>query len=333
MHRFPDEATARDRFILERREPRATADPWATPSFVLEHERDRSGRVSPVITIFLVGKECAWRCTMCDLWRQTSAADTPVGAIPRQVESAWSHRAAECGTVKLYNAGSFFDPRAVPDADYVPIVKALACVRHVVVESHPSLVGLRTTRLRDLLRTRDADDHDPATLEVAMGLETCHPEALGQLNKRMTLSDFERAAERLHEGAIALRTFLLISPPFVPREVQDEWLCRSIDAAVSCRSAVISLIPTRSGNGAIDALAHGGDFVAPRLIDIERSLTLALNRVQGSGTRVFADVWDVARFAECGACLQARKARLELMNHTQSVAVPVRCAECASGSA
>ena len=30
-------------------------------------------------------------------------------------------------------------------------------------------------------------------LEIAMGLETVHPEVLRRLNKRMTLDDFERA--------------------------------------------------------------------------------------------------------------------------------------------
>ena len=45
--------------------------------------------------------------------------------------------------IKLYNAGSFFDPRAVPESDYDDVAVALAGCREVIVESHPALVGPR----------------------------------------------------------------------------------------------------------------------------------------------------------------------------------------------
>ena len=57
-----------------------------------------------------------------------------------------------------------------------------------------------------------------------------------------------------------MRAFLLISPPFVPAGQQDDWLLRSIDVAFSCGASVVSLIPTRSGNGALEALGCGGEF-------------------------------------------------------------------------
>ena len=53
--------------------------------------------------------------------------------------------------MKLYNAGSFFDPRAVPDADYDGVAAALAGLSRVIVESHPALVGPRVDRLLDAL--------------------------------------------------------------------------------------------------------------------------------------------------------------------------------------
>ena len=57
---------------------------------------------------------------MCDLWRDTLETDTPPGAIPHQIELALARRARTCAgdrdDLKLYNAGSFFDDRAVPPA-------------------------------------------------------------------------------------------------------------------------------------------------------------------------------------------------------------------------
>jgi len=62
--------------------------------------------------------------------------------------------------VKLYNSGSFFDPAAIPPADYAPVARQIAFARQVLVESHPLLVGERARVLRDLLS---------GSLEVALG--------------------------------------------------------------------------------------------------------------------------------------------------------------------
>ena len=116
--------------------------------------------------------------------------------------------------IKLYNAGSFFDARAVPPQDDDAIADALRPFTRVVVESHPSLVGDRTWRLRDRL-TRDGRT---TRLEVAMGLETAHPIALERLNKGITVESFAAAAHALADHDVDLRVFLLIHPPFVPPE-------------------------------------------------------------------------------------------------------------------
>ncbi|MGC4080680.1 MAG: FAD-dependent oxidoreductase [Vicinamibacterales bacterium] len=188
--------------------------------------------------------------------------------------------------MKLYNAGSFFDPRAVPESDYDAVATALSGLSHVIVESHPALVGARVDRLLAALDHHTSDGCATA-LEVAIGLETVHPEALDRLNKRFTFAGFADAAHALADRGVALRVFLSIPPPFVETRDQDAWLLRSIDAAFSCGAAVVSLVPTRPGNGAVDALGPLGLFQQPTLDDIERSAALALARANGRG-RVFA---------------------------------------------
>ena len=127
MSSYPAGATARDRFVLDRRPPRARHDPWRAQGWLVEDERAADGTVARVATVFLTGRECPWRCVMCDLWQYTTESDTPRGAIPAQIAAA--RRALESSSqpvtgMKLYNAGSFFDPRAVPDADYDEIAAA-----------------------------------------------------------------------------------------------------------------------------------------------------------------------------------------------------------------
>jgi radical SAM enzyme (TIGR01210 family) len=272
---------------------------------------------------------------MCDLWQQTILDDTPAGAIPRQIAVARRTLAARqpvVTAIKLYNAGSFFDPRAVPDTDYDAIAAGLTGLTRVVVESHPALVGARTVRLQDALARHGGAGAIPPRLEVAMGLETVHPGALERLNKRMTVDDFARAAERLRTLDVAIRVFLLVAPPFIGPVEQDAWLVQSVDTAFAHGASAVSLIPVRPGNGAIEALAQGGEFHAPTLADIERSLQLARANARVTG-RLFVDLWDLGRFATCSSCLEARHSRLLRMNLEQRDLPPVPCALCGGSAA
>jgi radical SAM enzyme (TIGR01210 family) len=328
MHTYPDSHGDRDRFVHDRRGPRPLHNPWAYQNLIVEDERTGDGRIARVATVFLTGRECPWRCVMCDLWQFTTPEDTPKGAIAAQVAAARRALAAQpqVATMKLYNAGSFFDPRAVPESDYGEIASRLAGFERVIVESHPSLIGPRADRFLEALASTPAAPQ----LEVAIGLETAHPQALERLNKRMTVADFSRAAAALAHRGVALRVFLLIAPPFVPPDEHDVWLRRSLDVALSCGATVTSLVPTRPGNGAVEALTAQGCFRAPTLEDIERSFESALDEAAGRG-RVFVDLWDLERFVECRWCEAARRARLEAMNLGQRRLPRVRCDRCGSG--
>ncbi len=317
---YPVEAAARDRFVVERRGDRPPHDPWRHQGVLIEDEAAPGGGRDRVATVFLTGRECPWRCAMCDLWRYTTVTDTPRGAIAAQVAAARSDLAGTSPAItaiKLYNAGSFFDPRAVPDADYDDIAAALAGLSRVVVESHPSLIGGRVDRLLDSLGR--GSSATPATLEVAMGLETVHPESLDRLNKHFTLDDFRRAAADLAARGVALRVFLLISPPFVPRPQQDTWLLHSIETALACGAAIVSLVPTRGGNGMMELLADAGLFQPPGLEDIERAFGLAVEHARGRAV-ILVDLWDLQRFASPHADVIAIRERLHSMNLAQAVA-------------
>ena len=87
----------------------------------------------------------------------------------------------------------------------------------------------------------------------------------------------------------------------------------------------MSLIPTRSGNGALDALAERQEFSEPSLAMLEEAAEFGVRLNQG---RVFADLWDLERFGHCPACLPARRQRLERMNLEQIVPPTVVCGSC-----
>jgi hypothetical protein len=316
---YPESSSQRSAWVVERRADRNEPTPDKPWAYLLEEERSASGEVVPVATIFLTNRECPWRCVMCDLWRNTLTDDTPAGAIPEQIAYALA-RLPAAREVKLYNSGSFFDRRAVPPEDHQAIAAAVTGFERVIVECHPSLVTDDCLRFRDRLRGR---------LEVAMGLETAHPTILDKLNKRMTLDQFAAAADRLRANDMDLRVFLLLHPPFMPESEAFTWAARSLEFAFDCGATAATLIPTRAGNGAMEALAAKGLFSPPSFAMLEEAAAYGISLGRG---RVFADLWDAERFATCGVCREDRIARLRRMNLEQCILPAIRCDACGGGS-
>jgi len=312
---YPAEAPERDRWILDRRPERNQLDPDKPFAFLVEDECSHTGEVVSTATVFLTNRECPWRCVMCDLWKNTLTGPVPAGAIQRQIAYALS-RLPAARQIKLYNSGSFFDSGAIPPDEYPEIAAAVQSFERVIVESHPSLVGDRCLRFRGLVAGQ---------LEVAMGLETAHPEILSKLNKRLTLEQFANAAQRLQREEIDLRVFVLIQPPFLQSEEALYWAERSLDFAFACHAAAVTLIPTRAGNGAVDTLAALDLFRPPKLSIVEAALAYGLSLAKG---RVFVDLWDIASALCCLECRSSRVERLHRMNLLQRLLAPISCALC-----
>lgn len=303
--------------FISHRGPKAVLDPARAYAAVHEEELDASGALAATSVVFLTNKECPFRCVMCDLWVNTLDTRIEPGLIPAQIEAALASL-PPAQQIKLYNAGSFFDPEAIPPEDDAAVARLVSGFEHVIVESHPAFLagahGERALRFRDRLT---------GTLEVAIGLETANPDVLARLNKGMTVDSFRRAADFLARNAIALRAFILLKPPFMNEQEGVEWASRSIDVAIDCGATACSVIPTRGGE-------------QPRVSSLERVIEYGLTAhrkaapCDGRGAalygppRVFSDLWDIERFFDCD-CSPQRAARLGEMNRTQRVPPRITC--------
>ena len=312
---YPATNLERDKWVLERRPVRETLDPRKPYRFFVEQELSASGEILPVATIFLTNRECPWRCVMCDLWRNTLTTSLAPGAIPAQIDYALSQLPA-ARVLKLYNGGSFFDSRAIPVEDHAAIGERANNFERLIVENHPALVDDHCLRFRHRLKCR---------LEIAMGLETVHPDVLPKLNKRMTLEQFSSAATFLRAHDIDLRVFVLVQPPFMQPHEAVLWAQRSVDFAFDCGASAVTLIPTRGGNGAMEVLAANQQFSPPRLENLEASFGYGLDLKRG---RVFADLWDADKIPSCPVCQIPRISRLRHMNLSQINLAPVHCQSC-----
>ena len=312
---YPESTRERNAWVSGLRGAREPVMVERPVAFFHEEEPDEEGRVRPVATILIANRECPWKCVMCDLWRNTTRERVAPGRIPEQIEYALE-RLPRAEVIKLYNSGSFFDSGAIPREDWEEIAAICRGFERVVVECHPMLINEQVGRFRDLLGEK---------LEVAMGLETVHEGVLEKLNKGITLRDFERAAKFLGKEGIDVRAFLLVGLPWIEAEEQGRWLERSIRGAFEFGSAVVSLIPTRSGNGSMDELGRAGVFVEPKLRVLEAGLEYGLGLRRG---RVFADLWDLGRFSQCADCFERRRERLGRMNLSQQVEPRITCEAC-----
>jgi radical SAM enzyme (TIGR01210 family) len=305
------ERAARDAFVLGLRPARAAVDPSRPYGFFVEEEPRGDGGTLRAATILLTNRECPWRCLMCDLWKNTLEAPTPKGAIPAQMRFALE-RLPSADVLKLYNAGSFFDRAAIPKEDHIEIAFLARDFERVVVESHPALVGEAALRFRDLLA-------GPA-LEIAMGLETAHEETLKKLNKGMTVGDFENAARFLRARDVSVRSFILLGIPFLRNEEWPAVTHASIALSFRAGAQIVSLIPTRLGNGAMEELQRQGQFVSPTLRDLETALEDFLEGEEGSARSqglLLADLWSADALTASPCCGAARIDRLRSMNLLQ----------------
>ena len=301
-----------DLWIISNRGKKNSVDPRKPYAWLVEKERTASGKIEDTAIIFLTNRECSFHCLMCDLWKNTTDESVPVGAIPDQIEWALD-RLPVVKHLKLYNSGSFFDGRAIPEDDYEKIASLVSNFETVIVESHPRLINEKCLLFRDMLKPE---------LQVALGLETVNPEILRKLNKQMTLKDFENSVSFLIQHGILSRAFVLLRPPFLPESEGIYWAERSLDFAFSIGVECCTVISVRSGNGAMDLLLERGDFTPPDIHSLEAVLEYGIGLNAG---RVFADVWDLGLFSSCKKCIDQRTRRLIGMNLNQKIIAPVKC--------
>jgi len=301
-----------NKWILSYRGHKNTVDLTKPYAFLVEKERLANGIVEDIATVFLTNRECPFRCLMCDLWKNTTDETVPIGTIPKQIEYALENL-PPVKRIKLYNSGNFFDKRAIPPEDYKAIIHLLHGFETLLVENHPKFINHNAIDFRDSLK---------ADLQIAIGLETVHPELLPKLNKQMTLDDFSSSVKFLNQHDILSRAFILLRPPFSDEEEGISWAKRSIDFAFNSGVECCAIIPTRSGNGALNVLKNHGYFQSPNIGSLEEVLEYGIAKSKG---RVFADLWDLEQFCSCKKCVGKRNDRMNQMNLMQVLMPSVKC--------
>lgn len=333
--------------------------------FVREDEPDGQGGVVATRTYFLVGSECRFSCSMCDLWKYTlEDSVTPLGSLVAQIDALEQQcssvqqkefaGASETGKewLKLYNAANFFDERNVASLEREWISERCAKYSRVIVENHAALFQSKSVQ-QETLRFRDRLKGE---LEVALGLETIDPNGMKLLNKSMRLDQFEAAIDFLRREGIHSRAFVLLGPPGTEANEQKDWVLKACSQATRWGVGRSCVIPTRKGNGWTDLQFANGGWVPPKADDLEDVLDeLLLSRaiepqsppltsvvrpvytvdlwdwelLAGPCTRRASSEHPTDRYTSCEvSCRTVRKHRLERMNLLQDILPRVNGGKC-----
>lgn len=309
--------SAADQRIRSLRPSKVHVNPDKPHGSLVDDERRPDGKIERALTVFLTGAECPFTCSFCDLWRWTIDGPTPPGALTRQLESVLQALDGPVpNRLKIYNASNFFDKRAVPPKDVLGIATLARSFAGVTVESHANTIGPAAVAFARQI---------PGCLEVAVGLETIHPVAIAQINKRLDLARFDSAAGFLSENGVELRVFVLLGAPHVRAEESVEWTLRTVEYAVDRGASVVSIIPVRGGNGELERLQGLGQFTPPTLSQLEEALDVGL---RFTSRVVTADLWDAERLSACEHCRSKRIARLGRLNVSGRAEPRIACSMC-----
>lgn len=291
-------------------------DPFRPIAAFAERELGPCGQFLETATILIANSECPFRCIYCDLWQHTLDEPTPHSAVPEQIDVALRElefnappNMARLDQVKLYNAGNWFDGKAIPETDHAAIATRLSGVNRVVIENHPKLCDERVLGFRDRL---------DGQLEIAIGVETVDEVIMARLDKAVTVAGTERAIEFLQSNGIDVRAFLLFPPPFQTNDI----VTPAVESARWCFERGVTaavLIPLRTSTGIMPQLVEQGDARQPRLDELESAVEAILPYVnRNKGQRLFVDLWDAETHFVDAADASCRIENLHQFNDSQS---------------
>ncbi|MCC7576988.1 MAG: archaeosine biosynthesis radical SAM protein RaSEA [Methanomethylovorans sp.] len=257
--------------VLEiRQRQRIKPNPLDMPSAVWTGKDHVDGNVENTLTMIFRTSGCWWGkvggCTMCGYVYDSAHTSPSAEDLVSQFRKAMVKASKfDRFMVKIFTSGSFLDEKEVPADALSKILSLLEeddRIFKVVVESRPEF--LTDASMKFCL------DHLKDTLfEVAIGLETSSDLIRKHsINKGFTFTDYVRAAEVAKANGVAVKTYLMLKPPFISEKQALEDIVVSIREA-SVYSSVISINLCNVQKGTlIEYLWERGEYRPPWLWSI-----------------------------------------------------------------
>lgn len=221
------------------------------------------------LIIYMRSSGCQWMledefsgCTMCGHYAG-STLGSPIKAEDyihqfNKIISQFDFK--DIPMLCIYNAGSFFNNREMPQEARNHIYKTLhpiKDIKHIIFESRPEYISEQEMKhLRDSLPDK--------ALEIGIGLESSN-EYIRQvcLNKGCDLSKVLQALEIIKINKIKVLAYVLLKPPFLDENPAIEDAISSIDWAFKNGADVVSLEPVSVQNFTLTQLLYNMQLFRP----------------------------------------------------------------------
>jgi archaeosine synthase beta-subunit len=197
--------------------------------------------------LFLLSNGCEWAiksangCTMCGhLAKQTRSLE-PLSAedfISQFMGEFERINFKEVPILNLYNNGSFFNEREVPEQARIRILQEInnnKDIKMVVLETRPEFI---MEKLMEQIKTLVPDIH----IELAMGIETRDDlRRMISVNKGFTLKQYDQAIRIIRKYHMYPRSYVLLKPPFFSEKEGVEEAINTVKHAFNVGTSTVSL--------------------------------------------------------------------------------------------
>lgn len=197
--------------------------------------------------LFLLSNGCEWAiksangCTMCGHLAKQTRSLTPLSTddlISQFMGEFTRIDFRNTPILNLYNNGSFFNDREIPEPARIRMLKEISevdSIRMLVVESRPEFI---TERALEQIRALLPNVH----VEVAMGLETMDDKKrMISVNKGFTLRQYDRAVQIIRKYHLYPRSYVLLKPPFFSEKEGIEEAIRTTKHAFDTGTETVSI--------------------------------------------------------------------------------------------
>ncbi|MCX4094567.1 radical SAM protein [Nocardia sp. alder85J] len=225
--------------------------------------RDSEGQVYGRKKVILMSGGCSVpTCTMCPFTNENNHGHTSNDdGLVAQVEQMLARADGEPDyeVLALYNDGSFFAPREVPEPVRVRIAELVAVsgVRRLVVESLPQFVTPEVVG-------PFVDALSGVELEVGIGLQSADDLVRETLvNTRVSRAAFEAAVVTMSDLGVRPKIYLMIKPPFLTDAEAVTDVLGSVRYVRSLGIDGVTLCPTRVSRNTVAWQLYQADRYRP----------------------------------------------------------------------
>ncbi len=193
-------------------------DPKRPVSYWSEEDRALGKKVKAFVLI-LRTRGCSWAissggCTMCGYSNDVCPRGPKREEIIEQVKEA-SRSYSEEEYVKIFTSGSFLDENEIPKDLWSEILGRFEGAELISIESRPEYVTEDK-----IIELKGICGRIGAELEISLGLESSNERILIKyVHKGFRVEDYVRAAKKIREEGVNVKTYVLLKPPFVTEAI------------------------------------------------------------------------------------------------------------------